>query len=267
MIRPGRRGRSGRGRKTLWSTPTGTTVMRAGSTPIWAAMSFLEDSETVTTRGSSPRHAHLHAEKPEPAALGQTPVGVLGVRQRQHPVDGDRVVQGREQGPPVLEHAEQARPQALVVVDHVELGTPGGQQSARPEGERARLGEAGAAHDGELEQVDGGVELPRVRHAKGIGVAVEVEPGHGLEPHAVVEHGPRLTGEDVDRVAERHELACQVAGVDALAAAARVPAVDEVGDAQPARLGPDPRPPGGHLEAGAALPRRPDLGQALARAS
>ena len=52
MIRPGTRGRSGRGRNTVWSTPTGTTVMRAGSTPIWAAMSLLEDSDTVTIRGS-----------------------------------------------------------------------------------------------------------------------------------------------------------------------------------------------------------------------
>ena len=52
MRRPGMRGRSGRGRKTVWSTPTGTTVMRAGSTPIWAAMSVLDDSDTVTMRGS-----------------------------------------------------------------------------------------------------------------------------------------------------------------------------------------------------------------------
>ena len=52
MIRPGMRGRSGRGRNTVWSTPTGTTVMRERSTPICAAMSDLEDSDTVTTRGS-----------------------------------------------------------------------------------------------------------------------------------------------------------------------------------------------------------------------
>ena len=53
MIRPGTRGRfRARGRNTVWSTPTGTTVIRSGPPPSGAAMSTLEDSDTVTMRGS-----------------------------------------------------------------------------------------------------------------------------------------------------------------------------------------------------------------------
>ncbi len=39
MMRPGTGETSSKGRKTVWSTPTGTTVMRSGGTSIWAAMS------------------------------------------------------------------------------------------------------------------------------------------------------------------------------------------------------------------------------------
>ena len=51
MIRPGTGVRSGRGRNTEWSTPTGTTVIRSVATPSCAAMSVFDDSDTVTTRG------------------------------------------------------------------------------------------------------------------------------------------------------------------------------------------------------------------------
>ena len=42
---------SSRGRNTVWSTPTGTTVIRSVSTPIWALMSVFDDWETVMIRG------------------------------------------------------------------------------------------------------------------------------------------------------------------------------------------------------------------------
>ena len=51
MIRPGSGVTSSMGRNTVWSTPTGTTVMRSGRTCICAAMSLREDCETVTTAG------------------------------------------------------------------------------------------------------------------------------------------------------------------------------------------------------------------------
>ena len=52
MIRPGTRAMRGRGRKWVWSTPTGTTVIRSSRTPSCSAMSRLDDSETVMIRGS-----------------------------------------------------------------------------------------------------------------------------------------------------------------------------------------------------------------------
>ena len=47
MIRPGNRLDvvDGAGRR-VWSTPTGTTVIRSGATPIWAAMSSLRGLAT-----------------------------------------------------------------------------------------------------------------------------------------------------------------------------------------------------------------------------
>ncbi len=53
MIRPGTGITSSMGRKTVWSTPTGTTVIRSGATSICAAMSWREFCETVTTAGSA----------------------------------------------------------------------------------------------------------------------------------------------------------------------------------------------------------------------
>ena len=182
-------------------------------------------------------HPHLHAQEPEPASLGEAAVGVLGVGERQHPVDGDGVVQGGEQRPAVLDHPEQARSQALVVVDDVEVAAPCRQQPPGPQREGPGLGEPGRAHDGELEQVDRRVELAGVRDPEGVGVPVQVEARDGGEAHPVVEHGPRLAGEDLDRVAQPDQLPRQVAGVDALATAAGVAPVDEVGDPQAPGLG------------------------------
>ena len=76
-----------------------------------------------------------------------------------------------------------------------------------------------------------------MRDPEGVGVPVEVEAGHGGEADPLVEHGPRLAGEDLDAVAELHQLTGQVAGVDALAAAAGVAPVHQVGDPQAAGLG------------------------------
>ncbi len=53
MIRPGTGVTSSKGRNTVWSTPTGTTVIRSGATSIWATMSWREFCDTVTTAGSA----------------------------------------------------------------------------------------------------------------------------------------------------------------------------------------------------------------------
>ena len=67
---------------------------------------------------------------------------------------------------------------------------------------------------------------------KGCCRPVEVEAGHLRELRRVVELGVRLAREHRDLVAELGELAGEVPGVDALAAAVRVAPVDEPGDAE-----------------------------------
>ena len=87
------------GRKTVWSTPTGTTVSRSSGTCICALMSILELCETVRTAGSCFDRAHLHAQEAEPAPRRVALPGGLGVIERDRAVDGDRVVQRLEQRP------------------------------------------------------------------------------------------------------------------------------------------------------------------------
>ena len=52
MSRPGTLATSGRGRKTVVSTPTGTTAMLSNGTPICSVMSRFDDSDTVMIRRS-----------------------------------------------------------------------------------------------------------------------------------------------------------------------------------------------------------------------
>ena len=73
------------------------------------------------------------------------------------------------------------------------------------------------------------------RGAERVGLAVEVEAGHLGQPDARVEHRVGLAGEHLDVVAERGELAAEVAHVDTLTAAVRLAAVGQQGDAQPIR--------------------------------
>ena len=74
--------------------------------------------------GQRPRHPDLHAEEPEPAPLREPLPGTGRVGQGELPVHRDGVVQGGEQGPPVLDQAEHPVAEALVVVHDVEVRTP-----------------------------------------------------------------------------------------------------------------------------------------------
>ena len=63
--------------------------------------------------------------------------------------------------------------------------------------------------------------------------------GTGTKSDPVVEHGPRLAGEDGDLMAELDQLGREVPGVDALAAGMGVAAIGQKGDAKgPAAGGP-----------------------------
>ena len=182
MIRPGAGVTSSRGRNTVWSTPTGTTVMRSGRTSICAAMSRRDDSRDRQHRRQGARHPHLHAQKAEPTPGREALPGIRGVGQGELAVHGDRMVQGGQQRPAVVDHAQHPGAQALVVVDDVEVAAPARQQRPRPLGEGQRLPEPGGAHDAELDPVLAGRELPRVGHPEGVGIAVEIEPGTGVNP-------------------------------------------------------------------------------------
>ena len=126
---------------------------------------FERDTELV--RDVAPRrlgHRHdprdlacdpgLHPDEPVPAPERQTPLPPVGVRQVQLPVDGDGMVDRRQHRPAVVHHAEDARAEALVVVDEIEIPEAAGEQAARPQAEGQRLGKARRAHEGELEDVD-----------------------------------------------------------------------------------------------------------------
>ncbi len=214
--------------------------------------------------GEGPGHAHLHTQEPEPAARGEALPGVGGVRQRELAVHRDRMVQGGEQRPPVRDHAEHAGAEALVVVHHVEVVASLRQQLAGPQREGERLAEAGRAHDGELQPVLARGELAPVRDAERVRVAVEVQASHGGEPHPLVELGPGRACEDLDRVAERHQLAGQMTRVNTLATAARIAPIDEERHAQAPGKGRCGGDRGGHLDVARALPRLLGLDPLLA---
>ena len=205
-------------------------------------------------RRQGARHAQLHAQKAVPATGRHALPGIRGVGQIQLAVHGDRMVQGGQQVPAVVDHAQHPGAQALVVVDHVEVAEPTRQQRPRPLGEGQRLPEAGGAHDAELDPVLEAGELPRVGHTEGVGLPVEIEPGDRRESDPGVELGPGRTGEHLDRVPQGDELAGQVAGVDPLATAAGVAAIEEEGDPQTARSWRCGRNRGRNLNVPRALP-------------
>ena len=135
-----------------------------------------DDSDTVTIRGSRRATRICIRRNPNHRRCVKRCQAFVGVGEGQLAVDGDRVVQRREQRPAVLEQPEQARPEALVVVDEVELAAPGGQQPCGPAARRSRGSGNPAVHmTRELEQVVGRLELARVRDPERVGVAVEVE--------------------------------------------------------------------------------------------
>jgi hypothetical protein len=190
----------------------------------------------------------LHPREAVPAADGgPAPAAGRGV-QVELPVDGDGVVDRRDQG-----HAEAQLPVAerLVVVDDVELATTGGQMASRAQREGQRLGEAAGPHRGHFERVDPVPVLAGPRGAEGVRLPVEVEAGQLGEDDTVIQHGIRLRPDDLDAVPEPGELAGQMAYVDALAPAEGVALVTEQRDPERPGLCGHSRPPSHSTSAGA----------------
>src|SRR5580700_8139150 len=126
---------------------------------------------------------------------------------------------------------QNAGPHALVVVDNVEVAATTSQDLRDAPRVGQRFAKARTHHDGELGDVGERRELGTRGNAKGVGVAVEIESPNGREAHALIQFGPRRTGEDLDAVTQGDELTGQVPGVHTLAAAARIAPVDEERDA------------------------------------
>ena len=204
--------------------------------------------------GQCPRHPDLHAEEPEPSASGETLPGVGCMGQGELAVDRDGMVQRRQQGPAVFDHSEHCVAQALIVVHDVEFVTAFSQQLTNSQRIGQRLSESRRAHDGEFSQVLTRVEFAGMGHPERIGVAVEIETGHRGETHTLVQLRPRGAREDLHGMTECDQLTGQVAGIDPLAPAARVPPVGEEGDASPPWSRWCGRDPGGHLDVARALP-------------
>ena len=196
----------------------------------------------VTRDGEDVRHGasdpDLHAQETEPATLRNVLANRLGVIERNSAINRDGVVQRLEHGPAVfLTQLQNARTEALVVVDEIKLRATSVQDGANPAREGQGLPEAGRTHDQELGPVGPGLEFAEHRHAEGVGVAVEVETGHGGETHALVQLGPGLPGEDFDAVAQRNQFPAEVTGVNTLTTAGGVAPVDQKRDTGLAVLG------------------------------
>ena len=129
-----------------------------------------------------------------------------------------------------MDHSQHARPEALVVMDHVEVAVAMGQKFAHAGGERQGLTEPCGTHDAEFRPVLTTGEFTRMRHAERVRVPVQVEARHRGEPHPGVEIGPRRPGEHLDRVAERDQFPGQMAGVHTLAPTAGITTVDKERD-------------------------------------
>ncbi len=140
-------------------------------------------------------------------------------------------------GQPLLVKFQYARTHALVVVDDVEVTATVFQDLRNTHRVRERLTESPTQHHCELRDIGDRRELRARGNAKGIGVAVEIERAYRREAHALVEFGPRRTGEDFHTVAQVDQLSRQMAGVHTLTTAARVTAIDKEGHAVLARLG------------------------------
>src|SRR5262252_7768174 len=89
----------------------------SGCTRIWATMSFFEFCDTVMCRGSRRATSICMPRKPYQRRSVSLRSGEVEVA-----VDGDRVVQGVDEGPAVAHEPEETATETLVVVDEVELG-------------------------------------------------------------------------------------------------------------------------------------------------
>ena len=146
-------------------------------------------------------------------------------------VDGDRVVNGAEQGELPLD-PEQSVAEALVVVDDVERARSTAEVIPGPKAERERLGKSPERERRHLDEVGPVLELPEAGHPRREVVVPDVEAGQLDQRHTVVELGIGLARDDLDVMAEVDERLGQMADVHPLTADVGLAAVRQEGDAQ-----------------------------------
>ena len=147
-------------------------------------------------------------------------------------VDGDRVVDRRDDREAHALDQQQAVAEALVVVDEVEVGGSAAQVVPRAEAERERLGELAGRERRDLDEVGPALELPEARHPHREVVVVDVQARQLDQRHPLVEDRVGLAAQHLDVVAEVDQRLGEVAGVDALAADVGLAPVGEECDAE-----------------------------------
>jgi len=178
------------------------------------------------------RHAALHVVEAVPAMYRELALESPGLGQFQLAVDLDGMVDAGQHRQAHARQRQHAIAEALVVVDDVKIAGAISKEPGNPETERERLGEAGGAHDAELQRVDPIAVLPEARETEGILVAEQVKAGNPDQLDTGVELRVGLAGEDRDRMAEASQGAAQLAHVNALPPGVRVAAVGQDRDPQ-----------------------------------
>jgi hypothetical protein len=139
---------------------------------------------------------------------------------------------GGDQREALLGDVEHAVPERLVVVDDVEVAPTTLHQARDALRERLGLGKACRPHRQDFLDIDEVAELLRLRRTERVGLAVEVQGRHLGQGDTLVQLRVRLAREDLDGVAERHQLTAEMADVDALTATVWLAAVGHECDAQ-----------------------------------
>jgi len=194
-------------------------------------MSRAEDCETVRMLGNLRATRPCIGQEAVPPPQAEPTLPTVRGRKIGAAVDGDRVVDRGHQWQPACTHPQQAIAQRLVVVDDIEVSGSIPEQPRHSKAEGQRLGEPCGVHRCHLEHVDGVAELASGGRAERVRLAIQVKAWDLGQQHARIEDGIRLSGEDLDGVAERDELAAEVADIDTLTTAVRLAAIRQQRDA------------------------------------
>ena len=199
-------------------------------------MSRFADCETVTRIGSRRATRLCIAEKPYQRRSDNRLRAVgAATRSRARSIETGWCT-GGDNGEAVALKIEEPAPEALVVVDDIELARPAAKLITDPDGEGPRLWKSAGEHRRDLERVDAALDLSELRPAKRVSVPVEIEARDLHELDAVVELRVGLTRKDGYLVTETAERQREMPDVDALAAAVGIAAVDHECDTA-SRLG------------------------------